>query len=123
MSAHAHPDDENSRPGPITNVSVNFTTGRVDYTPGHCRDLDSFQYRLASGGAWTTYDEGNGCYTDPGSQPYSTASAITGRDYVEARMETTDDAPHCGGGSIYTAVIAYARTTLVTNRGTLHGGT
>ena len=119
MTAHAHPDDENSRPEPATNVSVNFATGRVDYTPGHCRGLDEFQYRLASGGAWTTYDEGYGCYTDPGSQSYCTASAITGRDYVEARMVATDDLPHCGGGSVYTSVIAYARTTLATNRATL----
>ena len=56
----------------------------------------------------------------PGSRSaYCTVSAITGQDYVEARMKSNEDPPHCEGDPVYSPVITYARTTLATNRATL----
>ena len=119
MTAHAH--SGGGLPNPATNVSVNFATGRVDFTYGHCQDVDDFQYRFASSGAWDSYNPTDGCYdgfTGPRSA-YCTVSAITGQDYVEARIVTNQDPPHCEGDSVHSPVIAYARTTLATNRATL----
>ena len=119
MTAHAH--SGGGPPNPATNVSVNFATGRVDFTYGHCQDIDDVQYRFASSGAWTNYDPTDGCYDGfTGSRSaYCTLSAITGQDYVEARIVANEDPPHCSGDPVHSPVITYARTTLATNRATL----
>ena len=114
MTAHAHPDG-NQAADPVTNLSVDFATGRATASRPHCIGSAYLQYRYSSTGGWTW---GTNRFISQSFGWGATEAAVKDRDYVEARAVTSGDPPHCPRPA-YTSAIVHARTTLATNRDAL----
>ena len=115
MAASLHADGTHTSANAPTNILVNFAAGSYTYTQGHCREGEDLRYRFGTSGGWTSHH----CGSTAGANCTVSALANETNDYVETQMRTQADPPHCSSHSAWTTTIAYTRTTLASNRGTL----
>lgn len=121
VSGYAHPDADGPA-DPPANISVNFATDFVNYDWEHCQDAMSIEWCFGTTGNWSSSFCGSGS-----SECTVNALADETNDYVETRMNSTPDPPHCTENSADTTMVAYTRRTLTSNRAALteanlHGG-